>query len=474
MIQLSEQSVATIPALEPESGVVWGLDELSLHDRFWASMGVCVVRPGGDAPDGAVLYLLLGETQVVSFDLRPVLRRLHWDKPKVVRVRLSDPFQGGFHEAVSADTTGRFVRISRQYDGARSSRVGRCWVTPSQRVAEIWAGADDQSEAVSRIRSDVPKERRSLVTVPESVDADVSDPEFEAWLDERMSSWDRQPSVLDGVYPYAPGVWVHETADIGRGVRFIAPVWVGAGVTIPDGTVVVGPLMLDDEIDVDPAPTTIDWKLVTSAHWGIMPSLGWPRIWRVSKRAFDIVFSLLALLLTLPIYPFVMTAIVIEDGWPVFFAHERQTLGGRSFPCLKFRTMCRDAEAMKTKLTEANQADGPQFFMDDDPRLLKVGRMLRRYQIDELPQFINVLLGHMSVVGPRPSPDKENQYCPAWRDARLSVRPGVTGLWQIRRTRAPETDFQEWIRYDLEYVRHASWKMDIWIILKTIQKVLFG
>ncbi len=77
----------------------------------------------------------------------------------------------------------------------------------------------------------------------------------------------------------------------------------------------------------------------------------------------------------------------------------------------------------------------------------------------------------MSVVGPRPSPDKENQYCPAWREARLSVRPGVTGLWQVRRTRAPETDFQEWIRYDLEYVTHESWRLDVWIILQTIRKI---
>ncbi|MFG0257714.1 MAG: sugar transferase, partial [Phycisphaerales bacterium JB043] len=88
--------------------------------------------------------------------------------------------------------------------------------------------------------------------------------------------------------------------------------------------------------------------------------------------------------------------------------------------------------------------------------------------------FWNVLLGHMSVVGPRPSPDKENQYCPAWREARLSVRPGVTGLWQVRRTREPETDFQEWIQYDLEYVQHQSWKLDLWIIIQTVRHIIGG
>jgi lipopolysaccharide/colanic/teichoic acid biosynthesis glycosyltransferase len=134
--------------------------------------------------------------------------------------------------------------------------------------------------------------------------------------------------------------------------------------------------------------------------------------------------------------------------------------------------MRKNAELMKDELARMNQADGPQFFIENDPRVLKVGKVLRKLQLDELPQFINVLLGHMSVVGPRPSPDKENQYCPAWREARLSVRPGVTGLWQVRRTRAPETDFQEWIRYDLEYVQRQSFRLDMWIIWTTVRQIL--
>jgi lipopolysaccharide/colanic/teichoic acid biosynthesis glycosyltransferase len=193
---------------------------------------------------------------------------------------------------------------------------------------------------------------------------------------------------------------------------------------------------------------------------------------RAFKRLFDICFSAAVLLCTLPLYPLIMLAIYREDGRPFFFAHARQTLGGRKFPCYKFRTMCRDAEGMKAQLVAANVADGPQFFIPDDPRLLRVGKLLRKFQLDELPQFWNVLLGHMSVVGPRPSPDKENQYSPAWREARLSVRPGVTGLWQVRRTREPLTDFQEWIRYDLEYVRHYSFARDMRIILETVRQML--
>jgi len=195
---------------------------------------------------------------------------------------------------------------------------------------------------------------------------------------------------------------------------------------------------------------------------------------RVTKRGFDIVFSLGVLIVTLPLYPLIAMAIMIEDGWPVFFAHTRQTMHGRPFPCLKFRSMCEEAERIKQEIIEKNEVDGPQFFVEDDPRVSRVGGVLRRYQLDELPQFFNVLLGQMSVVGPRPSPDKENQYCPAWREMRLGVRPGVTGLWQVKRTREPETDFQEWIRYDLEYVQHQSWRMDIWIIIQTIKRMIGG
>jgi lipopolysaccharide/colanic/teichoic acid biosynthesis glycosyltransferase len=104
----------------------------------------------------------------------------------------------------------------------------------------------------------------------------------------------------------------------------------------------------------------------------------------------------------------------------------------------------------------------------------KVGRFLRKTRLDELPQFFNVLRGQMSVVGPRPSPFKENQFCPAWREARLSVRPGITGLWQVKRTREIGLDFQEWIKYDIEYVENASFSLDMMIILRTIVSVIAG
>jgi len=194
---------------------------------------------------------------------------------------------------------------------------------------------------------------------------------------------------------------------------------------------------------------------------------------RAFKLCFDYVAAFCGLVLTLPLYPFVMFAIWLEDGRPFFFAHRRETVGGREFGCLKFRSMRKDAEKVKAELRKLNQADGPQFYIENDPRLTRVGKFLRKYNLDELPQVFNVLAGHMSIVGPRPSPHAENQFCPAWREARLSVKPGITGLWQIKRTRRRGSDFQEWIKYDIEYVEKRSWWLDLVIIWKTFAMVVF-
>jgi lipopolysaccharide/colanic/teichoic acid biosynthesis glycosyltransferase len=130
------------------------------------------------------------------------------------------------------------------------------------------------------------------------------------------------------------------------------------------------------------------------------------------------------------------------------------------------------SDRIQEKLRVVSQVDGPQFKIKNDPRISTVGRFLRDTYIDEIPQFLNVLLGQMSVVGPRPSPEAENTLCPSWRDARLSVRPGITGLWQVCRTRKPEQDFQEWIHYDTEYVRRLSLAMDLSICRRTIKKMV--
>ena len=193
---------------------------------------------------------------------------------------------------------------------------------------------------------------------------------------------------------------------------------------------------------------------------------------RLFKRIADIILSLIVLTLFVPLFPFIAIAIKMTSPGPVFYGDKRQGLHGREFKCFKFRTMITGANKIQQKLRHISQVDGPQFKMDDDPRINFVGRFLRETYIDEIPQFINVLLGQMSVVGPRPSPESENTLCPSWRDARLSVRPGITGLWQLNRTREPMKDFQEWIYYDTEYVKKLSLKTDLKLCWKTAKKML--
>jgi lipopolysaccharide/colanic/teichoic acid biosynthesis glycosyltransferase len=201
----------------------------------------------------------------------------------------------------------------------------------------------------------------------------------------------------------------------------------------------------------------------------------WPRFSYAGcfKRMADIVLAIMVLILFAPIILIVVLVIKLASPGPVFFKHKRQGMYGKPFGCLKFRTMIVGADQMQDKIRRLNQVDGPQFMIDDDPRISSVGRFLRDTYLDEIPQFVNVLLGQMSIVGPRPSPKSENTLCPSWHDARLSVRPGVTGLWQICRTRQPMQDFQEWIYYDIQYVKKLSVFMDLNICWLTAKK-MFG
>lgn len=193
---------------------------------------------------------------------------------------------------------------------------------------------------------------------------------------------------------------------------------------------------------------------------------------RFLKRIVDILFSLVVLILSTPIFLIVTVLIKLTSPGPIFYPARRQGQHGVEFDCLKFRTMIVQADALQDRLRVVNQVDGPQFKIEDDPRITGIGKFLRDTCIDEIPQFINVLLGQMSVVGPRPSPDRENRTCPAWRDARLSVRPGITGLWQISRTRKIGMDFQEWVYYDMEYVRNLNLWMDVRICVRTVLHLL--
>ncbi len=191
-------------------------------------------------------------------------------------------------------------------------------------------------------------------------------------------------------------------------------------------------------------------------------------LFKVLKKAFDLTAATVGLLVLLPLLLLVALLVKLTSRGPIFFVHHREGKDGKPFPCLKFRTMRQDAHRMQRKLYEQSEVDGPQFKMEQDPRITPIGRFLRSSNLDELPQLINVFVGHMSLVGPRPSPFRENQICVPWRRARLSVRPGITGLWQICRSDRDAGDFQQWIFYDTMYVRNMSLWLDMKILLATI------
>ena len=472
--QVANPSGSAAPEGE-QIGQLWGADPVVLHDRLWATRGIQVVRgdEAGVDRSGPGLYLLLRPNEMVELPVGAILRQLHWLRVKALRIRVVDRSRASYTETVDAEADGRFVAIKRHYNPAAHAS-GRCWITPDANLARRWARVSSSGGDWADMRRDLPRDSLGAMRCEGSIFASDEPGESERWFRAVGTSWTEVSDAFEGVYQFQPGVWVHESVEVPRSVRFCGTAWVGAGVELPENSIVLGPVLLPDAADSDTTLSPLSWEDAYSPHGRLLPMMRAPGLRRITKRAFDICFSAAVLLAFLPVFPILMLLIYLEDGRPFFFAHTRQTSGGRDFPCYKFRTMVNNADEMKAQLEAENVCDGPQFFIENDPRVLKCGAWMRRFQFDEIPQFWNVLLGHMSVVGPRPSPDKENQYCPAWREARLSVRPGLTGLWQVRRTREPQTDFQEWIKYDLEYVRRQSWPMDLWIITETVKKVIGG
>ena len=192
-----------------------------------------------------------------------------------------------------------------------------------------------------------------------------------------------------------------------------------------------------------------------------------------SKRAIDVALSLLAIVLLSPILCFAALMIKLYDRGPVFFSQDRVGKDGRTFHCYKFRSMILNAEALqKSLMANSEHADPRTFKIADDPRITPPGRILRRFSIDELPQILNVFLGEMSIVGPRPPlPHEVKLYSDSdWQ--RLSVKPGLTCIWQVSgRSRLP---FPEQVKLDVDYIRRQSLALDLSIIVRTIPAVLTG
>jgi exopolysaccharide biosynthesis polyprenyl glycosylphosphotransferase len=187
------------------------------------------------------------------------------------------------------------------------------------------------------------------------------------------------------------------------------------------------------------------------------------------KKVIDWIGGLVGVVISIPFTLAAAAAIKIEDGGPIFFRQTRAGRNGKPFRMLKFRTMVTNAEALKKQLMDQNEMNGPTFKMKKDPRITRIGAFLRKTSIDELPQFFNVLKGDMSLVGPRPPLPAEVAQYDCWQRRKLSVKPGITCLWQINGRN--DIDFEDWMKLDLEYIDNWSLWLDTKILAKTVPAV---
>ena len=320
------------------------------------------------------------------------------------------------------------------------------------------------------------------------------------------------------------GIWIGEGVHLSKKANLLGPVIIGNHCKIEDHAQIIGPSVIGDNCCISknslvresilwdnstiamgarieysvigkkctiPPEKRIQRSVIidndlTVGDINVMPDLEIQRInrsalsfffsgvrykgYNVIKKGMDITLSLLGLALLSPLFLVIGIVVKMDSKGPVFFRQIRCGEGGREFKMLKFRTMVRNAERLQHQMFHKKDVDGPGFKMTNDPRETRVGRILRNSSLDEIPQLINVLKGEMSLVGPRPLARVEMKFSQIWRDIRLKVKPGITGLWQVSgRGDAP---FHDWIKYDTLYVKNQSLWLDIKILVRTLWVVL--
>ncbi len=425
------------------------------------------------------------------------------DRQHLIAVNV-DPALQAYHEKVALGSNGNVAGFKRVYSNSLSPGFLRdhwphhIFVRPSM-LADLLVDGTlplDFSEFLNACS------RRSFQWNCLNIGGSVIDLETETGMLHLLTASQRSLQPVRGT------THNNNSCNIAGSVRFFGDVLITGNVRIGENAIIVGPAILGDNVKIGsrvivkssiiapnlsiPDGSVIQDRVLTKhslsqtkpltnpgpVRIGALASKGNYRSWpllsyaRCGKRIADVLFSSILLLLFAPVFPVIALSIKLNSPGPILFGHKRQGLHGRPFNCLKFRTMIVGAVDMQHKLMSRNHVDGPQFKITDDPRVTTIGNFLRNTYIDEVPQFINVLLGQMSIVGPRPSPEAENQRCPFWHDARLSVRPGLTGLWQMHRTRQPGRDFQEWVHYDTQYVRNMSLRQDLSLCWMTARKLI--
>lgn len=196
-------------------------------------------------------------------------------------------------------------------------------------------------------------------------------------------------------------------------------------------------------------------------------------VYEICKRIFDLVMSTFALVVLSPVFLVVALLIKAEDGGNVFYSQTRLTKGGKEFKMFKFRSMCPDADQKLDSLMDQNEMEGPAFKIENDPRITKIGHFIRKTSIDELPQLVNIIVGDMSIIGPRPPlPREVEQYTP-YQMHRLDVKTGLACYHECQ-GRSDDKNFDNWVESDLKYIRERSFLTDLKVIFWTIKVVLTG
>jgi lipopolysaccharide/colanic/teichoic acid biosynthesis glycosyltransferase len=494
-------TVAT--AFEPEAGYERRLRASGLPLEAVVPVGELAGRFADYEPSDWLLIVDPACVPGSGLNPRPLLRETEGGARRVRHLVALETHPGGTTERVHLAADGAVGRIQRYYDSATWPFVSgiACSLLPVSctvgardlpfgslrdlRRALGDRGIPSHDVFVRGGAFDLSREG-GLLSLSERVTLD----HFAA---RRSAGW-RQVAPGCGIDPSARlvgPVVLHEGAQVGASATVVGPAVLGSGARVGAGAVVaqcvVGPetvvgagvtlrqRAVFGAVDEAAALPAGEQPYAPAPPPPALPSgeepEGWPRrsaAYPVLKAALDVTASALGLLVLSPLLLLIALLVKLESKGPVFYRDRREGKGGRAFYCLKFRTMSAGADAQQRELLAANQVDGPQFKMARDPRVTRLGRLLRRLSLDELPQLVNVLRLEMSLVGPRPSPFRENQLCIPWRDGRLSVRPGITGLWQVCRNRRGQGDFHQWIHFDLLYVRHMSFLVDLKILAATL------
>lgn len=440
---------------------------------------------------------------VAGFDPLALLKNLG-DTPRMARHLVAlGSHAVGTQERVELDADGRVRRVQRYYDAVT-------WTLTTGTVASL-VPVSSLVMATTLSFESLADFRRALgATGAPARDVPIGGPVLDL-SDERMILRLNEQAVkdlmaADGTRASRNGnvpascrvatsarllgpVILQENVEIGPQVTIVGPSVIGRGSVIEQGATIAQAVVATGT--VVPAETVVRQRLFNAGSvagpGGLVEPLETPaggaiaedvphleeehqprHIYPAIKAVMEGCIAALALVSLSPLLGVIAALIKLGSSGPVLYADPREAKDGKQFSCYKFRTMFVGAEAAQRELMAANEMDGPQFKMDHDPRVTKIGRRLRAVSLDELPQLINVALGQMSLVGPRPSPFRENQTCVPWREARLSVRPGITGLWQVCRHERAHGDFHQWIYYDMQYVLHMSFWVDVKILVATV------